>query len=480
MLSLRSAAAVTLAALAASCSDGEAASAYKSALIDKVPHVRQKPDFCGEACAEMYLRKLGSKIDQDEVFDLSGLAPAHGRGCYAAELKRALDRIGFKTGTTWYPVEVARARVEMETAWKALHADLVKSVPSLVCMHYADGAKSTEHFRLVLGYDARKNEVIYHEPAEKDAAYRRMKLEMFLKLWPLKYNSRRWTLVRMRLEPGKLVKSREVKGLTDADYAQHVLALKKKIKKKLPGAKFAIVVQKPFVVIGDESPRTVKHRALRTVKWATDKLKGEYFPKDPEEIYDIWLFKDRKSYTANAKTLFGYTPTTPYGYCSSSEKALVMNIATGGGTLVHEMVHAFMHPNFPACPAWFNEGMGSLYEQCGSRDGKIWGYTNWRLPGLQKAIRAGKVPSFKELCSTTTHQFYNRDKGTNYAQARYLCYYLQQHDLLHKYYHKFHRDRKTDPSGYKTLMTVLGKKTEKEMEKFKKDWEAWVLKLRFR
>ena len=39
-----------------------AAETYASVRIDNVPHVKQKPDFCGEACAEMYLRKLGHRI----------------------------------------------------------------------------------------------------------------------------------------------------------------------------------------------------------------------------------------------------------------------------------------------------------------------------------------------------------------------------------------------------------------------------------
>ena len=30
------------------------------------------------------------------------------------------------------------------------------------------------------------------------------------------------------------------------------------------------------------------------------------------------------------------------------------------------------------------------------------------------------------------NQFYNQDPGTNYSQARYLCYYLQQRGLLEK------------------------------------------------
>jgi Peptidase_C39 like family len=471
---------VLLSALSASGANAAAAARRKSVLIKDVPHVRQRTDFCGEACAEMFLRKLGSKINQNEVFNRSGLTPVRGRGCYTAELKRSLERIGFKTGPTWRSINAAKSAQELEAQWRALHADLLRGIPSIVCTRYSDQPKTTEHFRLVLGYDARKDEVIYHEPAEDKAGYRRMKRKLFLKLWPLKYNSRRWTVIRLRLEAGRIAPSLGSKGLTDADYAQHVMALKARLKQRLPGRIFHIVIQKPFVVVGDEAANKVKLRATRTVKWAADKFKQAYFSKDPATIHDVWLFKGKASYQSGAVALFGSKPSTPFGYYSSSDRALVMNIATGGGTLVHEMLHAFMAPNFPACPSWFNEGMGSLYEQCGSKDGKIWGYTNWRLPGLQKAIRRKKVPSFKTLCSTTTHQFYNMDRGTNYSQARYLCYYLQKHGLLRKYYKAFFKAQKTDPSGYGTLKKILGKKTEKDMLKFKKDWEAWVLKLRFR
>lgn len=260
-------------------------------------------------------------------------------------------------------------------------------------------------------------------------------------------------------------------AFTNADYARHLATIKHKIPKG-----FTVVVQPPFVVIGDEDPAMVKRRAEQTVKWAADKLKEAYFAKDPTQILDIWLFKDRQSYRTNCKSIFHSEPDTPYGYFSHVDGALIMNIATGGGTLVHEIVHPFVAANFPECPAWFNEGLGSLYEQSGEEDGQIVGYTNWRLKGLQDAIREGNVPSFRTLCSTSTDEFYSKDKGTNYAQTRYLCYYLQQRGLLRKFYHRFYANRAKDPTGYNTLQEVLG---QKDMTAFQKQWEAYVLKLRF-
>jgi hypothetical protein len=257
---------------------------------------------------------------------------------------------------------------------------------------------------------------------------------------------------------------------TDADFVRHVELLTK----RLPSSEFSVVIQRPFVVIGDEPLASVKEHSEQTVKWAVDKLKQDFFTQDPKEILDIWLFKDPASYEKNALALFGEKPTTPYGYYSSTHKALIMNISTGGGTLVHEIVHPFMEANFPECPPWLNEGLGSLFEQCGEVDGHIHGYTNWRLPGLQAAIKAGRLPSFRSLTALDTNGFYNADKGTNYGQSRYLCYYLQEQDLLIKYYREFHGHRKEDPTGYKSLQKILG---ERDMEAFKQKWEKYVLGL---
>ena len=259
-------------------------------------------------------------------------------------------------------------------------------------------------------------------------------------------------------------------AFTQAEFDQHILELKKKI----PASDFSIVVEPPFVVVGDEPTEVVKQRAEDTIKWAVKRLKQEYFPKDPVDILDIWLFKDAASYEKHARLIFNDQPTTPYGYYSRGHKALIMNIATGGGTLVHEIVHPFIEANFPDCPSWLNEGLGSLYEQCGEQDGHIHGFVNWRLPGLHQAIKAGTLPSFEVLTSLDSRGFYNDDRGVNYAQSRYLCYYLQERGLLVKFYQQFHAEQKNDPTGYRSLMSVLG---YPNMDRFKKEWEKYVLGL---
>jgi hypothetical protein len=449
---------------------GESRTKYRTVILKGIPHIQQKPDFCGEACAAMFLQKLGYRADQDFVFDKSGLDPLSGRGCYTKELYTALKQIGFQTGPTWYRMKVGSTG-ELEKQFATMHADLRAGIPSIICMHYDAQPKTTEHFRLIVGYDGVKDEVIYHEPAVKNGGHKRMSRARLLSLWPLKYGRDLWTVIRMPLKPGRLKVASTGSTKTNADYAQHIM----KLKRKLPHQQFHIVIRKPFVVIGDERPAVVQNRSLKTVKWAVDQLKSVYFKNDPDEILDIWLFKDKSSYETNAVKLFKSKPTTPFGYYSSYHRALVMNIATGGGTLVHEIVHPFMASNFRRCPSWFNEGLASLYEACGEENGRIHGYTNWRLAGLKQAIRAGKVPSFKTLCATTTQQFYRADPGTNYSQARYLCYYLQQKGLLVKYFNAFRKNAGSDAGGYKTLQSILG---VNDMAKFQQGWERYVLALK--
>jgi len=235
------------------------------------------------------------------------------------------------------------------------------------------------------------------------------------------------------------------------------------------------VIEPPFVVVGDGGKAAVERSAERTVRWAVRLLEQDFFRTRPERILDIWLFDGDGSYREHAKEIFGDTPDTPYGYYSARHRALIMNIATGGGTLVHEIVHPYVAADFPSCPSWLNEGLGSLFEQCHESDGHIAGLTNWRLDGLQKAIAARATVKLSTLVATTSEQFYGEGSALHYAMARYLCYWLQEHGKLRSFYRAFRKDHAEDPTGAKFLREAIGCD---DLDAWQPGWESWVAKLR--
>lgn len=252
---------------------------------------------------------------------------------------------------------------------------------------------------------------------------------------------------------------------------QRLEAHRQSLAKRLEGQGFTVVIEPPFVVVGDESPAKVRARASGFLRWAVTLLEKDWFDKQPEKIIEVWLFKNERTYRRGAKRFFDDEPETPYGYYSPADRALVMNIGPGAGTLSHELVHPYMEANFPNVPAWFNEGVASLYEQPRERDGKLVGTTNWRLPGLQRQLRAAESPGLAALLATSTEDFYGADYDA-YAMARFLCQYLQDHGKLHTFYQRFVASE--DLTGQAALEEVLGM----SLAELEPRWRTWVLGLR--
>jgi len=258
------------------------------------------------------------------------------------------------------------------------------------------------------------------------------------------------------------------------EYGLHIRFLRAKLRSRgLEHLK--IRIEDPFVVIGDGSYDDLQRRAT-TVRWAADHLERDFFDKRPNRILDIYLFGSAGSYTEGVRALTGEDPTTPFGFYSPTRSAMFMNIATGGGTLVHEIVHPYVEADFPHAPPWLNEGLGSLFEQSAEREGHIVGLTNWRLDGLQRSIRYDRVQPFATLTRLDTDRFYGDETGNNYAQSRYLMFYLQEQGVLRRFYRAFRANRDQDPTGYRTLVTTLG---VHDMDAFKRRWERYVSSLSF-
>lgn len=251
-------------------------------------------------------------------------------------------------------------------------------------------------------------------------------------------------------------------------YVGHVQQLSAKLPRGL-----TIAQHPPFVVIGQGSRDKVQRVSDRLLGVAVPRLKRTFFARDPE-ITDVWLLDDAVSYAAICRRLFREEPSTPYGFYVHGRRTMVMNLAMGGGTLLHELVHPFMAANFERAPAWFNEGMGSLFEATELREDELVGVLNWRLPGLKQQLRDGSFIGLRNVLMLQEEEFYAARDGDSYAAARYLLFYLQERGQLARYYREFRDAAEQDPSGMATLQRVL---EEPDFAAFEARWTSWVLAL---
>ncbi|MBI2933219.1 MAG: hypothetical protein HYY16_16360 [Planctomycetes bacterium] len=204
-------------------------------------------------------------------------------------------------------------------------------------------------------------------------------------------------------------------------------------------------------------------------------LMRDFFEKRPGKPIRIYCFREADGYERYCKATYRRPPSTPFGFYMPAERKMVMNIATGTGTLAHETVHPLLAEDFPTVPSWFNEGFASLYEQSRQTvDERMEGLVNWRLKGLKEALKEGRAIPLEELLKTSSKEFYDETRGVNYATARYLCKWLQDQDKLKPFYRQFRAAADRDPTG----RAVLEKVTGMSVEKMDRVWRAWVLALK--
>lgn len=243
------------------------------------------------------------------------------------------------------------------------------------------------------------------------------------------------------------------------------------------GRQCHVIVRSPFVIGGDMEDVELEEWHNDTIGPAAKAMANCYFRVAPSQPITVLLFNGEQSYNYFADKLFNEAGISIYGYYKPNLRTLVMNISTGGGTLVHELTHALMDFDFPKVPDWFNEGLASLHEQCNFQQDQsgLWieGQINWRLPGLQEAIRRERLRSLKSLVEE--NDFRGKFEGTNYAQARYFCLYMQEKGVLRDYFRTFRDGAKDDPRGVHAVTSVFPNKSWDELDR---DFQDWVMTLK--
>jgi hypothetical protein len=242
----------------------------------------------------------------------------------------------------------------------------------------------------------------------------------------------------------------------------------------LPVQGFSAVEEPPFVVIGAGDEAAVGELATGVIRPAAAALRRDFFDADPGADLQIWLFPDAHSRERHAPSVVAHHDAGRDGYYSVADHVIVATLSAGEQSPLHYLVHAYMRTNLPACPVWYDEGLGTLFEVSAVEDGHLVGRVDGRLPGLQQAIRGGELPDLATLAGLSAPEFHGPGHELHAGMARYLCYYLQQHDLLPSFHRQLLANTADDPDGSRTLLTVLG---EDELAAFQERWQRWTLAL---
>ncbi len=242
------------------------------------------------------------------------------------------------------------------------------------------------------------------------------------------------------------------------------------------GPKFHSAIFGPFVLVGNLSSDELDKWYTETIRTSVDAMCGEFFDCQFSDAVTLLMFADEPTYRQFADSHSGRERSSIYGYYKPSTRTVVINLSAGGGTVIHELTHALMDFDFPDAPLWLNEGIASMHEECRVQRGD-YGFTlkpldNWRLPILQKAIQAGSLRSTRELMNSS---FSGDDEAVCYAQARYLCLFLNQLGLLDDIYRGLRDDGSDSDSGEATIERTLRFAGYAGYSDFESAFQQWVL-----
>jgi hypothetical protein len=237
------------------------------------------------------------------------------------------------------------------------------------------------------------------------------------------------------------------------------------------------VVSDVFVVVGPPGWQGGAYdQSVGLMRSALVGLTNGRFGRKPSEAISVYLFPNASTYEAFCKKKYAAPCIAHFGFYEPGARYMVMNIGLGLGTLTHEIVHPLVEADFPRAPTWLNEGIASVFEQpLLPKPGEIHGGKNWRHPRLKSALQSAERPSARldALFGMSDETFRGDREDLHYAQARYVCQWLDERGKLWPFYQRWRDHVAEDPTGERSFREVVG------MSPAEADaaWSKWVLAL---
>jgi hypothetical protein len=147
-----------------------------------------------------------------------------------------------------------------------------------------------------------------------------------------------------------------------------------------------------------------------------------------------------------------------------------------GGTIIHEFIHALHHGDIASYaqehPIWVMEGLATLFEDSDVVNGRAEPEHNHRLNYILARAKVNRQVPWEKFMAQKQPDFL-RWPNYNYAQARYMFYYLHEQGKLALWYRYYLDTFAQDATG-----GLAWEKTfHKKVPEIEKDWVTWLLTL---
>jgi hypothetical protein len=175
--------------------------------------------------------------------------------------------------------------------------------------------------------------------------------------------------------------------------------------------------QRDALHIADDVVADVARRFTRPAKHADASITLALMPSDAR-------------FLAVARSAFGDEPPSTWGFYRPDARIAIINWGQSVGNLRHELVHPLIADDFPDIPAWLNEGVAALYGTAKPTAHGFQFLVNYRLRDLQRAIKAGTLPTVRRLALSSEADVHGATAPTYYAMARYTLLFVERQGKL--------------------------------------------------
>lgn len=192
------------------------------------------------------------------------------------------------------------------------------------------------------------------------------------------------------------------------------------------------------------------------------------FGAGPAKTVTLCLLGDPDAYMRTARDFGGDIPSE-WGFYRPDLRIAIANVGQSIGNLRHELVHPLLGDDFPAIPAWLNEGIAALYGTAKPTSKGFVFLVNYRLRDLQRAMRRGELPTLAELAASTDEDVRGDRAAVFYAMSRYVLLYAERQGKLGALYAAM-RDASGDVDAQRAAL-------ERIVDE--RAFRAWAAKLRY-